>query len=115
MRRVPVRRKQAEFHLGRIGRRDAIRLLIINSEVVNLEVMKRIHLDGTDGNGHAQCIAGNSRSSLLYLVHESAGLYVIPDTAQYQRQYAQKHTDAYPDGFSFHDSLPNDSLLNLTL
>ena len=46
---LTVRRKQAEFHLGRIGRRDAIRLLIINSEVVNLEVMKRIHLDGSPG------------------------------------------------------------------
>ena len=106
MRGVAICRKQAEVHPGRVGLGDAFRLLVIDGKVMDLEIMKRIHLDGADGDGHAERLTGSSGSRALYLVHERTGLYVIPDAAQYQHQHAHEHADTYPDGFPFHDNLP---------
>ena len=104
--RVAVCRKQAELHPGRISLGDAFRLLIIDGKIMNLKVMKRIHLDGADGDRHTERLTGYSGRRALYFVHERAGLYVVPDAAQYQQQHAKKRADAYPDGFPFHDDLP---------
>ena len=73
---------------------------------MNLDVMKRIHLDGADGDRHTERLTGCSGRRALYLVHERTGLHVVPDAAQYQQQHAQERADAYPDGFPFHDNLP---------
>ena len=89
IRRGRKRRKQAVGHPGFIRPGNQFRLFIINSQIVDFQIMQRGHLDVTDIHLHPQRIRDSSTHLLSRHLHESAGLYIIFDAPQSQQDHRQ--------------------------